>query len=96
MARAKEMILLGEWFSAHKALELGLCNAVVEPEELLPRALEVAEKLAKVDPFVVSKIKQLMNAELRSKLDRVISRESRFEQEMMQRQVRIRKALAKL
>lgn len=45
LARAKELVLLGERFGAEKAKSLGLINRVVEPEDLDGAALEVARKL---------------------------------------------------
>lgn len=44
--RAMEMALLGEKVSADQALSWGLVNRVVEDAELLPTALEFAQKLA--------------------------------------------------
>jgi 2-(1,2-epoxy-1,2-dihydrophenyl)acetyl-CoA isomerase len=46
-ARAMEMIYTGRIIDAEEANRLGLLNALVEPEELLPTALELAGRLAK-------------------------------------------------
>ncbi|MBP2477824.1 enoyl-CoA hydratase/carnithine racemase [Crossiella equi] len=45
-AKAKELLFLGERFDAARALELGLVNRVVAPEELMPTALEWAGRIA--------------------------------------------------
>ena len=45
-ARAAEFLLLAEPFDAEAARELGLVNAIVEPEALLPHALAKAQALA--------------------------------------------------
>jgi enoyl-CoA hydratase/carnithine racemase len=45
MARAKELVLLGERFGAGRALELGLVNRVVEPGQHLRYAMELAARL---------------------------------------------------
>jgi enoyl-CoA hydratase len=45
-ARAREFVLTGDMFDARTALALGLVNQVVAPEELLPAARKLAEKLA--------------------------------------------------
>jgi enoyl-CoA hydratase/carnithine racemase len=45
LARARELVLLGERFDAARALDLGLVNQVVEDDELEEVALEVARTL---------------------------------------------------
>ena len=45
--RAAEMALTGDRVDAPTALEWGLVNSVVEPEELLPAAVALAERVAK-------------------------------------------------
>lgn len=45
-ARATSLALLAEPFTAESALEMGLVNAVVEPDHLLPAAQELAARLA--------------------------------------------------
>jgi 2-(1,2-epoxy-1,2-dihydrophenyl)acetyl-CoA isomerase len=44
--RAAALLLLAEPFSSEQALEMGLLNAAVAPESVLPAALELAERLA--------------------------------------------------
>jgi enoyl-CoA hydratase/carnithine racemase len=48
--RAAELILLGEPFSASKALQYGLINEVVEEADLFARALAAAQSLASKPP----------------------------------------------
>jgi enoyl-CoA hydratase len=57
-AKAMEMLLIGDSFSAQDALAMGLVNAVVPRDQLLPKALEYATKLAANGPFAVRKIKE--------------------------------------
>jgi 2-(1,2-epoxy-1,2-dihydrophenyl)acetyl-CoA isomerase len=45
MAKAKELVLLGERFSAEQALELRLINWVVEPGQHLGSAMDLAARL---------------------------------------------------
>ena len=59
-ARASEVLLLGEPVSAKQALEWGLINAIVTPDQLLPKALETAQKLAELAPTAVRLSKALM------------------------------------
>ena len=46
MAKAKELIFLGDMIKADEALNLGLVNKVVPPENLIDEAMEWAQKLA--------------------------------------------------
>ena len=46
MARASLLTLTGETIDAAKALEYGLVAEVVEPDQVLGRALEVAQSIA--------------------------------------------------
>ena len=55
---ATQLILSGEMIAADEALRTGLVNEVVEPDALLPRAEEIARKLAANGPLAVRKIKE--------------------------------------
>ena len=57
-ARAVEMLLIGDSFSAQEALEMGLLNYVVPRAELMPKALDLAGRLAANGPLAVRKIKE--------------------------------------
>jgi enoyl-CoA hydratase len=57
-ARAMEMLMVGDSFSAAQALEMGLLNYVVPRAELLGKARELAHKLADNGPLAVRKIKE--------------------------------------
>jgi len=46
VARAKDFLLRGRLVGGREALELGLVNEVVEPDQLMRRALELASELA--------------------------------------------------
>jgi enoyl-CoA hydratase/carnithine racemase len=59
-ARAAEVLLLGEPVTAQQALSWGLINAIVAPDQLMPRALETAKKLAERAPTAVRLSKALM------------------------------------
>jgi enoyl-CoA hydratase len=58
VARAMEMLMVGDPFSAEEALAMGLLNYVVPRERLMPRALELAGRLAENGPLAVRKIKE--------------------------------------
>jgi enoyl-CoA hydratase/carnithine racemase len=52
-ARAMEVILAGARIDAQTGLELGLLTAVVPPEELIPRALELARRIEVAAPLAI-------------------------------------------
>jgi enoyl-CoA hydratase len=57
-AKAMEMLLIGDKFSAREALEMGLLNYVVPHEQLLPKARELAGRLVQNGPLALRKIKE--------------------------------------
>ncbi len=57
-AKAMEMLLVGDSFSAQDALAMGLVNYVVPRDELMTKAMELAAKLAANGPLAVRKIKE--------------------------------------
>ena len=57
-AKAMEMLLVGEPFSAQDALAMGLLNYVVPRGKALDKALELAAKLAANGPLALRKIKE--------------------------------------
>src|SRR3954468_17577265 len=54
--RALELLLTGEPFSAERALDLGLVNQVVPPEELLPTARSLAQRILRHSPLAIASI----------------------------------------
>ena len=70
---AAEMILTGRRVKADEALRVGLVNTVVAPSELMTKARELAEMIAKSGPLAVRSSKRLMqlafNGQVSSGLD---------------------------
>lgn len=62
-ARAAELLMLGEPFSPQLAYEAGLVNAVLEPDEVLPKAQETAAKLAAKPAKSLRVTKELLRPE---------------------------------
>ena len=60
--RASELMMTGEVVTASRALEMGMINAVVPDDELLARALAMAEKLAQAPTAAIGRIKELLEA----------------------------------
>ncbi len=50
---ALEVILTGEPLAAQRAYELGLVNHVVAPDQVMPKALEIAERICAAAPLAV-------------------------------------------
>jgi enoyl-CoA hydratase len=57
-----ELAVTGVTFDAHRALEAGLVNRVVEPDELMDAAREVAAKIARSAPLTVDATKKSIRA----------------------------------
>ena len=65
--KAKEVFLLGlDDLSADEALSLGMINRIVEDQDLLPTALKLAHQIAVIDPMVVRRTKEAVNATMRT------------------------------
>jgi enoyl-CoA hydratase/carnithine racemase len=56
--RAKELMLTGRPFSAQQALDWGLVNQTVAPEQLLIEVLQTAQTMARNAPLSVKQIKK--------------------------------------
>ena len=56
--KAMEILLTGDRISAAEAHRIGFVNEVVAQEELMPRAFEFAERLAKNAPLALQAIKE--------------------------------------
>lgn len=59
--QAKEIMMLGEHFSAEEAHRIGFVNRVVPAEELFEHAHRMAEKLAKMPGETLRMLKRLLN-----------------------------------
>jgi enoyl-CoA hydratase/carnithine racemase len=57
---ALEMTLTGDPITAQRAYDLGLVNAVVAPDEVLTKALEIAERIAANGPLGLAAVKELV------------------------------------
>lgn len=75
LARAKEMMFFGEDVTAERALEIGLVNRVVPHDELMDRAMEVAQRLASGPTRAIGMIKGMLNKSFESDLPSALDRE---------------------
>ena len=55
---AMQLLLTGQMISAERALQLGLINQLVEPEQLMPTALKMAERIIRCAPLAIEATKQ--------------------------------------
>ena len=72
---AKELIFTGRLVDAQEALASGLANHVYPPEELMDRAMELAEKIATMPPGQVASAKEMVNLALEGDLQGHLARE---------------------
>ncbi|MDI3258149.1 MAG: enoyl-CoA hydratase-related protein [Sinobacteraceae bacterium] len=77
MRRATELLLLNTTLGAAEALQLGLLNRVVTDTELVPAALDYAERLAAGAPRALAATKRLLWSGVGLGIDSAMSEESR-------------------
>jgi len=71
--RARDLLLTGRIFGAEEALKLGLVNEIVVPEQLMPRARELAAQLLENSPASLQATKKLLSSYTREQLDRQVA-----------------------
>lgn len=76
--RAAELLLLGQPFTAQKALEAGIVTAVVPQENLLAEAEKAATTLAALPPESIRLTKRLLKARYAEPLAATIEEETRL------------------
>jgi 2-(1,2-epoxy-1,2-dihydrophenyl)acetyl-CoA isomerase len=81
-ARATALCLRAEPVSAEAALEMGLVSAVVEPDHLLPGALELASRLAAGPTAAYGAIKASLAFAATSTLEESLAREADLQNAM--------------
>ncbi|MHB8620280.1 MAG: enoyl-CoA hydratase-related protein [Chloroflexota bacterium] len=77
MARAAEMMFLGEPVRAADAERVGLVNRVVPPEQLMPVAREIALRLAQLPTTAIGQAKRQLNLGLHEGLEAVLEEEAK-------------------
>jgi 2-(1,2-epoxy-1,2-dihydrophenyl)acetyl-CoA isomerase len=76
LARAKELMFLADEVDARRALELGLVNKVVPEDELMPAAMELAQRLAHGSTRAIGMMKNMLNRSFESDLESALEREA--------------------
>jgi enoyl-CoA hydratase/carnithine racemase len=64
LARATELLFLGDRIGAEEALRIGLVNRIVPPDALMAEARALAARLASGPAFALGMTKTLLNHEL--------------------------------
>ena len=72
---AKELIYTARNMKADEALRIGLVNAVYAPDDLMPAALKLANKIAKNAPIAVRLSKKMINDGLALPIDEAVKME---------------------
>ena len=75
--RAAALLLLAEPFTTEQALEMGLLNAAVAPESVLPAALELAERLSQGPTAAYASVKASLRFAADSTLVEALAEEDR-------------------
>jgi enoyl-CoA hydratase/carnithine racemase len=78
LSRAKEMMLTARRVAAKEALDWGLLNDIVPPEEVLARSLAVARDIAANSPVAVQAAKKALTESLEKHYPNMIVAESRY------------------
>ncbi len=78
-SNACKMAFSGEPVAAEEALRTGLISELVAEEELLDRALELAQSIAANPPHAVRLTKQLMRASQNASLDELLDKSAAFQ-----------------
>lgn len=74
--KAREMLFLGEKYDAQALLEMGLAWRVVEDENLITAAANMARKLAELPPLSVQAMKKVLNHNAMSDINMAMTLET--------------------
>lgn len=72
---AKELLLTARVVEAEEAYRIGLLNHLVSSDQLMPKAMELAQMIAANDPRMVQGIKELMIQDVGASWDQMYSNE---------------------
>ena len=68
-AKARELYMLSDRVSAEEALDLGLVNWICEPEELMDKTMEIANRLANGPAVAYRYMKENLNRAMNGEVD---------------------------
>lgn len=84
LARASEILLMGDFVDPRDAERIGLYHRVVEQERVLPEARAWAEKLARGPSLALAMTKELLNREATMDLESALELEAQVQAVCMQ------------
>jgi methylglutaconyl-CoA hydratase len=70
---ARDLLMTARLFDAAEAYRFGLVNEIVQPDNLMPRALETAKLLLENSPSSVRATKKLINGFIKDVLDKQVA-----------------------
>ncbi|MCP4757316.1 MAG: hypothetical protein GY866_41165 [Proteobacteria bacterium] len=83
MAKAYELLLTGDMITGEEAARIGLVNYAVEPEQVMEKALELAEKIANGPAVPLRRMKDTIGNSLNRDLKEAMDLESKAQVECM-------------
>lgn len=83
LAKASELLMTGDFISAHEAERIGLYNRVVSDGDVLDAAKELAEKLARGPSFALEITKDSLNREASMDLAGALEAEAQIQAALM-------------
>jgi enoyl-CoA hydratase/carnithine racemase len=84
LTKATELLMLGDFIDAAECERIGLYNEIVQPDELLPRAKELALRLAKGPQHGLAVTKDMLNRALNFDLETALEEEATAQAECME------------
>lgn len=72
---AAELFMTGDTLSAERALQIGMINRIVAPENLINEAVKTARQLALAPTAVVGRVKRMLNASFSNNLSQQLDLE---------------------
>jgi 2-(1,2-epoxy-1,2-dihydrophenyl)acetyl-CoA isomerase len=76
LGKAMELCFTGDKVSAADALQLGMVNKVVPPDDLMKASREMAARLAKLPTRAIGQMKRLLHQSMQSDLDAMLEAEA--------------------
>ncbi len=83
LGKAMELVLTARQFGPQEALDMGLVSQVLPPDQLLPKALELAAQIAALPRPAVLMAKSILHFGSQSTLDQTLSHEITYFQQAM-------------